>query len=88
MFPLVKRLGNINNLLYKRVLVALESHGLANELQNATQWYDSEKSRLESELKSKSKDGVLVNLDAVIEDYFEGTKSKSSQAIASLFGGI
>ena len=65
-------------------MTILRNHGKANENEAAINWFNSEKSRLESEMKSEN--GKLVNQEEFFEDYFEGKKDNVTSAINNLFG--
>ena len=85
LFPLLERLKDINYILnesYYCLLVLLRNHSQQNELENALQWFESEKSKIESQLK---KDGQkIVNLESVLDDHFDKKETKTQSRLKNL----
>lgn len=63
----------------------LKAHSQANELQNAVMWFDSEKNKIESQLKKNNT--RMVNQEEIFEDYFEKKENKVTNKLMNFFGG-
>lgn len=88
LFPVLERVKDINFIYqetYERVLNILKAHSQANELQNAVMWFDSEKNKIESQLKKSNT--RMVNQEEIFEDYFEKKENQVTNKLMSFFGG-